>query len=326
MELTLFDFDFSQENDEQYSEEKIKEMFAIVQEYSKQKGNGYYLSIESLPRNVLPYIDTFLESGWIERRGSGINIKDTFLLYHTVDEIIEEFRQCMEAAFKTDKMLWYKDVLPIINYSIRVVRFRSEQEKKECYQKKEKVIKDYAMRLGLQYFKENQCPDAVGYKTTTFSKKSFFYKNVLPTIVSDVKRLSTYEEVETYFKDRIFFIGRNDGDKKFKLPPFPEYKAFVPHYLLTACLAEAEEEQDIIMLLEYCGQCLYGNQDSLYHKAVYPKGWSFERYYATLTDEDKRVLMEERERLMGLHGRDIFKGHLLFQMIEEEKEMGSISA
>lgn len=81
MELTLFDFDFSEEQEKMFSEERIKEKFNELIQYSKKVGNPHYLSIRELPNNMYMYLEKFIEKGWVKQNETGVYIPDKHCIY-----------------------------------------------------------------------------------------------------------------------------------------------------------------------------------------------------------------------------------------------------
>src|SRR5699024_3803433 len=170
-------------------------------------------------------------------------------------------------------------------------------------------------KFGLNHFKE--VPSSRGYKIGVISK--WAQENILPVIAKDVLELTTFDEVKKYFKENCFFFGRNDWERScysndYQIPPFPVYWKIIPTIFETACLVQAETEQDIKLVLEYVGYAS-GSKIEKNSNIIYQKNWYFERYIDSLTDKDKELLREDRERLKRLHGRDILENSHIFQCI-----------
>lgn len=317
MELTLFDFDFSEEQEKMFSEERIKEKFNELIQYSKKEGNPHYLSIRELPNNMYMYLEKFIEKGWVKQNETGVYIPDKYLDYHTLDELIDMFEESINKVTRKENVCWYSDILQVINHVFLPTRIQKEVEQNFRVAKKE-ITKKYALKFGLQHFKN--------VKSSRGHKKDFgkwVKKNVFPIIIENILNLSTYEEVEEYFNKNIFFCGRRDENMNSvyaKIAPYPEFYKFSPSYLEIASLAQATTEKDVKLILDYCGILHYGlNAFTDYGNAIYPDGWSFERYLAELTDEDKVMIYEDRERLKRLHGRDIFEDAIFFELLKKEE-------
>jgi len=314
-ELDLFAFDFSEDKKEMFSDENVKKQFEILQDISKESMNGYFLRIKNLPNNMVMYIDKFVENGWVKRRSNnGIYIVDDYLKFHTIDELIGMFEAAMNSVSKKPDVSWYKDFLNVINYSSSPIRWIENREEEFDKRKNDIVIK-YAFKFGLNHFKE--VPSSRGYKIGVISK--WARENILPVIAKDVLELTTFDEVKKYFKENCFFFGRNDWERScysndYQIPPFPVYWSIIPSIFETVCLVQAETEQDVKLVLEYAGRS-GGSSVEEQCNIIYPKNWSFERYIDSLTDKDKELLKEDRERLKRLHGRDLLEKSPLFQYI-----------
>lgn len=312
-ELNLFAFDFSEDQEEMFSEENIKRKFALVQQQAKEDRNGYFLPLKSLPENTIMYVDHFVEKGWIERRKNGINILDEHLKYHTLEELVQMYENDMKKVCSRKDVCWYTDVLTVINHSASPIRIQEEIEEELYYAKKE-ITKKYALQFGLEHFKNK--PSSRGHKIGGFSK--WVKKNVLPIITEDVLKLSDYDKIEDYFKKSVFFFGRSDSDKSgyredYRIPPYPEYYQLWASYLDIASLSQADNEDDIELILEYCGRSSGHFPDIC--NVIYPTDYTFQTYIDSLTDEDRELLKNDRERLTKLHGRDILEGSVLFDFV-----------
>lgn len=313
VEMDLFAFDFSQDQDEMYSDENVLKQFKELQLLSKRYGNGYCIGLEKLPNQMMMFIDKFVENGWIERRGSGISVLDEHLIYHTLDEVISTFENSMNRISKKENVCWYKDVISVINFCPSPIRWLDEP-KKEYNKLKNKITLKYALQFGLEHFKN--VPSSRGMKMLTMNK--WAKKNVMPIISNAVLNMSEYEEIEKYFRNHAFFLGRRDWDKSgytsdYHIPPYPEFIQLLPTTFDMACMLQAETSEDIELILEYVGHSRGSTIEE--KETVYPNGWSFEKYIDSLTDEDKELLQKDRQRLASLHNRDIMKNSLVFKNI-----------
>lgn len=305
MELNLFDFDFSESNEEMFSDEKVMEKFNQLQEIFKERRNGHFVTVKSLPRDLFVYLEEFKKRGWIERHenaviGPGIDIPDQYLIYSTADELVDEYREKMNKALSDPDVSWHYTILPIINSAARPVRWKNEKVKAEVSRRKREINKKAATELGLKHFIE--VPSSRGIKMNPFGSK-WSRKHVLPKVAEYVIPITDFEEMYNFFHEHAFFFGRRDWDwNDSTTPAYPEFKKLLPSLFDIACLCEAGDEKTIKLILDYAG-CTYGgfkykNPDITY---VYPDGWSMERYAETLTAEDKKVIEEDQERLKRLH-------------------------
>lgn len=304
MELTLFDFDFTEANNEILSKERVSEQFAVLQKLFKKRRNSYFMGLNELPKDMLIYIDEFEKMGWIERRNGGINILNPYLDYHTVDEVVDEFKTMVDHALNQPDVSWYENVLPVVNHGAIPIRVKDEETKKQMYRQQKEIIKEATKKLGLKHFL--QVPSSRGHKMNPFSSK-WSRQHVLPTVIQYVKTITDYDEMESFFNNHVFFFGRRDwnfGKSTIPIPPYPEFKRLTPGYFDIACLCEATDDKTIELILEYSGVVFgYSERENGQLKYIYPQGWSMERYESTLTDEDKKLIEEDQERLKKLHSR-----------------------
>jgi|SRR5690625_3995530 len=298
MELTLFDFDFETSEQELFSEVKVKEVFSELQDISKERMNGYYIHLDNLPKKMLMYIDKFEKNSWIEKRESGgLYILDEFVKYHTFNELIDEYEDILSKAVAQHNVCWYENILPIVNHACSPIRYKSEELKELIYQKKEEIIKKVVIDLGLKHFLN--VPSSRGLKMTAFGSK-WSKENVLPVVIENVKGIDDYDAMKEFFYNNFFFFGRRDWDWGYKnIAPYPEFKRLMPSYLELAALSEATDSDDIKLIFDHVG---YSSGGRLHEQSViYPKGWSYEKYKQSLTDGDKELIQEDRERLNRLH-------------------------
>lgn len=301
MEITLFNFDFSNEKKNKMSEENIIKNFSILQEIFKKKGNPYIVPLQELPPDTLIYLDEFEKRGWIEKWSDGINIRDEYLKYHSIDEVVNNYKNLLEIQLKKPDVNWYEDILPIINFGIQVIRYKDEETKNKIYQKTKEVTIEAAKQLGLKHFLE--VPSARGQKTKPFS--GWAKKHVLPILVEYVLPITDYYEMEKFFRTHAFFFGRMDWNKEqytenFAVPPYPEYRMFFPSIFENVCLCEATKKEEVELILEYVGIAYGYDKKDKKITVVYPDGWSYEKYLETLTEEDKEILKKDRERAKRL--------------------------
>lgn len=298
MEITLFDFDFSKDQNKMFSDEMVKEKFRELQLIVKNSGNGYYTEIRSLPRDLVLYLEEFRSRGWIENRGDGITIPSQHLIYHTVEEVVESFREKVEKALSDPNVSWYKTVLSVINgLGTTPVRWKDEKAKKEARRRMHEISRNAAKRLGLNHFLA--VPSSRGMKINIFSSK-FAKEQVLPLIAKYVIPITDYEEMDDFFNHHFFFFGRDDWETR-KMCPYPDFRMVTPSMFEKACLCEAKDEKTVKLILDYAG-CSFGGERIKKLPCLYPDGWSYERYLETLTEDDKAKIREDQERLKRLHG------------------------
>lgn len=68
MSVNLFAFDFTEENNNMITDERVLEQFTRLKKMFKNQGNGYYMGLDKIPSDMMIYIDEFEEREWIERR------------------------------------------------------------------------------------------------------------------------------------------------------------------------------------------------------------------------------------------------------------------
>lgn len=308
MELSLFDFDFTEANKDMFTSKKISEQFAVLQKLFKERKNSYCMNISDLPRDMIVYIDEFEKEGWIERHNGGaINIKDEYLIYHTPEEVIEEYRQVIDSVLARPSYSWYEDILPVVNFGPMPIRFKSDEERNLIYKLRKEVVKETTIKLGLKHFIE--VPSSRGHKMNPFPSK-WARKYVLPMIAELVIPITDYDEMENFFNAHVFFMGRRDWDRDgyrsdYKIPPYPEFKKLCPGSFDIACLCEAKDEKTVELVLDYSGSS-YGYTEKVRDDLIYlyPQGWSMERYQSSLTNTDKELIKQDQERLKKLHSNN----------------------
>lgn len=297
-ELTLFDFDFTDEGETTY--EQVEQAFKEVQEISKSRGNPYFMGLTSIEAKTRMLFPEFEKAGWIKLRGSGFEILEDYLVYHTVEELINDYRIKSEALLNKPKVCWYGDFLSLRNHH-RPIRFASEDDRELYHDEKSKVTKEYALKLGLDHFMN--VPSSRGMKMSGNFSTAWSKENVLPIIAEKVIAITDIEEMDDYFRRHVFFYGRRDFDKKgynkdYKIPPYPEYRSFSPTEFDLACLCQADDQKTVQLIFDYMG-CAYGGIRN--KEIIYPPGWSKEVYEDSLTAEDKEVIRLDKERLERLH-------------------------
>jgi hypothetical protein len=302
VEHTLFDFDFTESQKEMFSEERVSKKFRELQGIFKKRRNAYFVSLSEIPRDILMYLEEFEKRGWIERRGdlnnrSGINILDPYLAFHTVDEVVEPFRQEMRRKLASPDVNWYKNVLDLANGSYGPIRWKDDEVKEEASRQMHEISKKAAMELGLKHFIE--VPSSRGAKMDPFDSK-WSRKHVLPVIAEKVIPITDYEEMDNFFRSHMIFFGRDDW-KPYGDTPYPNFKQLLPSMFHLACLCEAKDEKTVKLILDYAGSS-YGRKETSDFTYLYPEGWSYERYLESLTDEDKEKIRQDQDRLKRLHG------------------------
>jgi len=232
-------------------------------------------------------------------RDGGFYILDEFVKFHTTEELINGYEEILWKAISKPDVSYYDNVLPLINSACSPIRYENDKQREIVYKRKQLIVKDIVTELGLNHFLN--VPSARGMKMKLFNSK-WIKEHVLPTVINIVKDIDDYDEMEYFFRNNTFFFGRRDWNWGYNdIAPYPEYKQILPSPLDIAALSEATEDKDIKLILEYVGNAsggsFYSPQD-----AIYPDGWSFERYEETLTEEDKQLIKEDEERLKRLHG------------------------
>lgn len=304
MSINLFSFDFTEEINGLITEERILEKFKELQDLFKENCNGYYYPLEELPNDMMIYIDEFEKKGWIEKRGKdGINILDEYLAHYTPEEVIERYKQKVNEALSQPNVSWYENILPVVNHTLLPIRYKNETEKEQIHQMRLEVIKDTVKKLGLKHFLE--VPSSRGYKLNPFTSK-WSRENVIPMIAKKIIPITDFDEMKSFFDNHLFFMGRKDWDKRlyrdgYEIPPYPVFKKIIPGYFAIACLCEAKDEQTIKLILDYSGTAYgYSEKTNPNLTILFPEGWSMERYQATLTDKDKKLIKEDQERIKRL--------------------------
>ncbi|KRG13913.1 hypothetical protein ACA30_13375 [Virgibacillus soli] len=300
MELTLFDFDFSQEAK---TEEELEKSFRELQEWHKERRLPYKLRLQNLPSHLRMDIERFKEKGWIifDRltNESTFEIADEKLLHYTVEELISNYRENMESLLQRKDVCWYKYVLNLRNFH-GPIRYKDKETKDEYYRQKDRITKEAALRLGLEHFRN--IPSSRGMKMSHLDS-TWQKEHVLPLITKHALPIMDIDEMEQFFKEHVFFCGRWDWNTK-GVPPRVDIKGFIPTEFDLACLCQAKDEKTVKEIFDYMG-CSMSSGVKEGKILLFPEGWSKEKYYESLTEKDKQTLEEDRLRLERLHGREI---------------------
>lgn len=303
-QLSIFDEEIvlgaNEPQDVKKRKERVSNAFDELLELAKKRGNPIYIGIKNLPSNIKLYLLDFKENGWIEVRNDAIQIKRKYLKFHTVNELVEEYRSSANELLAKPDVCWYKHFLNLRNF-FGPIQYKSDQIRNEFYIEKSKVTKELAMKLGLNHFMK--VPSSRGHIMNSVSSK-WAKKYVLPVIAEHVIPITDINEMENFFKKHAFFFGRRDWDWEksgsFKVPAYPVFKIFSPTEFNLACLSQAKDEKTVALIFKYMshssGRGVLNNRT-----IIYPAGWSMERYEQSLTDEDKEVIQLDKERLARLH-------------------------
>src|SRR5699024_607292 len=213
--IDLFDFDFT----EDVTEEKLKDHFHKIQTLFKDGRNGYFLSFEEIPNKTLPFIDDMINKGWLKNiRGNnvfGVDIPDEYLIYHTTEEIIEDFREKIYGELENDykeDFNYYEDMLPVINSCSTPIRTKNDEIDRKANIAKHEMIKDVTLKIGLKHFLEK--PKSRGGKMNPINTK-WAKDNVLPIIIENDQIIEEFDEMEIFFNEHVWFLGRLFWDKDY---------------------------------------------------------------------------------------------------------------
>src|SRR5699024_12504712 len=77
---------------------------------------------------------------------------------------------------------------------------------------KHEMIKDVTLKLGLKHFLEK--PKSRGGKMNPINTK-WAKDNVLPIIIENVQIIEDFDEMENFFNENVWFLGRLDWDKDY---------------------------------------------------------------------------------------------------------------
>ncbi|WP_374724204.1 hypothetical protein [Calidifontibacillus erzurumensis] len=297
---SLFDFNF-----ESRSEEEVKEAFAQLIQFSKKNGNprclrtkGYSLNLDgscsfekkNIPSYLKTYFNDFEEKGWIKVNGDAIEIRDDLKDFHTPEEVVEIFRETVEEYLKNGGN-FYGIYTIRTNFSLGY-KFKDHPTYLEFTRIMEKVMDDFAKKLGLKHFIE--VPESRGHKMDLFDTK--LAKQTVKRIAEDIIPMTVFDDVRDYFNRYAFFRGIDRQMAK------PDILVLKPNALEIQSLAEATDIKTVDLILSYCGAVWSKNSLKKY-TIIYPDGWNRERVLEELsTPEMIDVFLKEMERLSQLHG------------------------
>lgn len=302
IQMSIFDEEIisilEEPHDNKDYEERVKNAFKELLVFSKKRNNPSFISSKGLPVKIRNYVLDFKKNGWIDTEKSMLQIKEEYINFHTVEELIDDYQISIKSLLSKPNLCWYKDFLQLRNFS-GPRRFKNKSDKDRFYNEKSKITKEVALQLGLNHF--INVPSSRGHKMSAISSK-WARKYVIPTLAKYVIPITDIDKMESFFKNHTFFFGRRDWDWEglSNIPAYPTFKAFSPTEFELACLTQVEDENTLKMIFDYLG---YATGSGLLEnrRIVFPEGWSIERYEESLTEEDKELIGLDKERLKRLH-------------------------
>jgi hypothetical protein len=296
--VSLFDFDVEVLS---YSEEEIAEKWEMFTQSMKKRGNYHNEGSVMKELGIQSFQESFVEHGYMTYKGDRYHADRTKLVYHTVDEVLEEFDEIVEAllanpysnnTFKGGAG-WLLPMPCNLSHSIEIHR----QMQQKIYEAIKPYKKRVAMTLGLDYYLAN--PNARGTKMNIFTEKAY-KRQFIPFFIELVKPITDYDEMNDLLRNHIFCFGRRDwffGNVAYQNLGAPTFTD-----LQIAVLCQTEDTVIILEILSHCGGS-YGHGDTS-KKILYPPTFTHQDYLDSLTDEDIGNIFDDMERLNRFSGEN----------------------
>lgn len=254
--MELFDFNF------RASEEEVQEALEAFKEFYRNIGNPHKYSLdvgsvffpkETLPLNVRSMLSRFHEEGYVEYDGTSISLKEKYRNYHTKEELAEMFFDLCEDALENGAVFY--DLYSLRTQFYLAYHLPPKEEREEKSKLLSDIMLSIAENLGVKHFIEN--PKAAGVKMGVISE---FPKQIVQTIVSEVKNFDTREKVESFFETHAFCLGKLEYNKNASWinhdeVPLMDLRMLIPTHAKAQWLSETRDEKVIKDLLNYCGGC-----------------------------------------------------------------------
>ncbi|MEK5217762.1 hypothetical protein [Psychrobacillus sp. FSL H8-0487] len=298
---SLFDFDFEPVV---ISDEEVEEMWSLLQLEMKKEGN-YFTERKFIEKlGLQKYQESFVKKGYMTLRHDQYSAVRSHLIYHTLDEILDEFEEKVE-RFLENPSSDYRgsasfllelpcDMAPTIDESQKI--------KGEAYELMKPFSKRIAIELGVDYYTKNILTS--DYKMNCFSDKAykthflpFFYDLVIP--------ITDYDEMYDLLKNHSFVVGRNDH---FMYGTTPYLKVEKPMFsdLDIAVLCQTTDKKIINHILRRVGKSMGGRSninDNNFSGLLFAPTFSYQDYVNSLTMDDSVKIFDDIERLNRLHGK-----------------------
>jgi hypothetical protein len=255
MELSLFDYDYTVE----VNEESIQDALQQVITYFKECGNGNSLPLDGdgfyggiqmdgsikQGRPVLPvsirtyFIPELVKRGYIKLWGGNdhqmMHLKNEYRDWHDPVEIAALFRKyAMEAV---DRGCFFYDLYNIRTHTVLAYHGPGITEAVE------KELSKIGEELGIEHYRKNPAK-SMGHKMNCINKKN---KLVIEALIQAIAALKTPKEVDQFLRTHAFEQPKSYAKGEL------EYRYVIPTWFKAACLAQTEDPKEILDILQYMG-------------------------------------------------------------------------
>lgn len=298
---SLFDFDFEPVV---ISDGEVEEMWNLIQLEMKKEGN-YYIERRIIEKfGLQKYQESFVKKGYMTLRHDQYSAVRSQLVYHTLNEILEEFEEQVERFLENPSRDYKGSASFLLNLPCDMAPTIEESQKikGKAYELMKPYSKRIAIELGVDFYTKNILTNS--NKMNCFSDKAykthflpFFYDLVIP--------ITDYDEMYDLLKNHSFVVGRSDS---FMYGRTPYLQVEKPSFtdLDIAVLCQTTDKKIINHILERCGKSIGGRRninDNNFSGLLFPPTFSYQDYINSLTMDDAAKIIEDIERLERLHGK-----------------------
>lgn len=297
---SLFDFDFEEQV---ISDTEVEEVWELFRLEMKNGGNYYNEKFIVEKCGLQKYVDAFVKKDYMKYsndKNRTYSADRSKLIYHTVDEILEEFEGLAEEFIKNPSSDYKGSASWLLKLPCDMAPTIKESQKLkgQIYDAIRPISKRIAIELGVDYYLSN--PGAKGTKMDVFSDKA--YKKVfLPYFIELATSITDYDELYDLLKNHSFVVGRDDW---FSYVTTPRLRIEKPTFsdLDIAVLCQTSDVKVIKDVLAHCGKSMGGTITNN-PKLIYPPTYTYQDYISSLTIEDCANIIEDVNRLRRLYDR-----------------------
>ena len=304
MNESLFDFEFEPQV---FSDTEVEEMWNLFRVEMKKNGNYYNEAKIAIEIGITKYLEEFVSRGYMKHRvgsSSGYMADRNLLLYHTVEEVLEEFEEQVEEFLKNPSSDYRGSASFLLNLPCDMAPTVAESQKlkKDIYEAIKPLSKRIAIELGLDYYLAH--PKST--QMNAFSDKAY-KKHFLPFFYDLVIPITDYDEMNHLLRNHSFVVGRGDWFSSYGPPVLLVEKPMLSD-LEIAVLCQTTDKKVIKEILTHCGKSMGGGYNTLKPRLdglLFPPSFTYQDYLDSITIEDAAKIIANVERLERLHGKKV---------------------
>lgn len=220
---------------------------------------------------------------------------------HDIDQYVNEFKEHLNSLYENENHNWFH-ALSASDYEPKVYHAKDIHLKPVLLERLQEEKLKVLEKVGLDRY-DKMSKD----RQKRYSTKDFVYKEVFPIIHENIHRFESYKEIKDYFHQNYFYAGKASH------APYPKYIKLLPTDYDVVCLLQAKNDEKMVYRILNNSGILTGGYQTNNHRelnAIYPKGYSYDNYIDSLSEEDWNLIEKDIKRLSSLHNREI-KSHLL---------------